>query len=640
LTTLNDAQQQAVEHLDGPCCVIAGAGSGKTLVLTHRIARLIEKGIPAESIMACTFTRKAAGEMAERLEPLIGREADLLNLGTIHSMCYRILREEWRNTGEEYELLNEYWQKRFVKDILAPPGPKNPDGLNWDLDISAAIGFISHQKNELITPAMFRKKINPEIMDAYRYARLYELYEARKERERKLDFDDMLIRCYYLLAENPAILAKYQQRYKYILVDEFQDTNRAQWEIIRMLAEPENNLFVVGDDWQSIYGWRGARPEYIVRFQDWYPDAEVIVLDTNYRCNKHIIDLSNAVIRHNTDQFPKVVLAHRPAGKEPIRMNASDEEHEAELVVQEIQTLMKNGMEPGHFAILYRTNAQSRAFEDRLVKENIPYVIIGSAGFYGRKEVKDIIAYLRTVHDPESNEEAIKRILNVPTRFLGRVFVQQVEMHAIQNGTSFWQALREIPAKPFQKQRVNEFIQIIEFLRSQNTTPQNTTPAHLIQLVREATEYDDWLKREEGDAEGEGNTRIENLNELQSAASRYDTLREFLDFVEMMESRTAQPDEERNAVQLMTIHRSKGLEFPVVFLAGMVNGLLPHKNAIQYMDGIIIPESCAEERRLCYVGMTRAKDLLYLSCFESYQGKTMEPSIFFEEMTEQFRDAV
>ena len=321
-------------------------------------------------------------------------------------------------------------------------------------------------------------------------------------------------------------------------------------------------------------------------------------------------------------------------------MNASDEEHEAELVVQEIQTLMKNGMEPGHFAILYRTNAQSRAFEDRLVKENIPYVIIGSAGFYGRKEVKDIIAYLRTVHDPESNEEAIKRILNVPTRFLGRVFVQQVEMHAIQNGTSFWQALREIPAKPFQKQRVNEFIQIIEFLRSQNTTPQNTTPAHLIQLVREATEYDDWLKREEGDAEGEGNTRIENLNELQSAASRYDTLREFLDFVEMMESRTAQPDEERNAVQLMTIHRSKGLEFPVVFLAGMVNGLLPHKNAIQYMDGIIIPESCAEERRLCYVGMTRAKDLLYLSCFESYQGKTMEPSIFFEEMTEQFRDAV
>jgi len=634
LEGMNPAQMQATTHMDGPCCVIAGAGSGKTRVLTHRIAYLIEQGIPSESILACTFTKKAAAEMAERLEPLVGPEADLLNLGTIHSICYRILREEWRNTGEEYEPLNDYWQKRFIKDILAPAGPKNPDGMNWAIDISVALSFISTQKNQLVTPEMFRKQINYDIPDAGRLARLYELYEARKERERKIDFDDMLIRCCYLLAENPAILAKYQHRFRYILVDEFQDTNMAQWEIIRMLAAPENNLFVVGDDWQSIYGWRGARPEYIVNFKNWYPDAKIVVLDTNYRCNENIITVSNAVIQNNDDQFPKIVKANRSAGKEPMLLNANDEEHEAELVVSEIRSLIQAGTLPGEIAILYRTNAQSRAFEDKLVRANIPYTIVGSAGFYARKEVRDIVAYLRVVHDPDRNDEDLKRIINVPSRFIGRATIQEVEQHAIRYGVTLWEVLQNPPSslKPYQQRNISDFVRVIEYLRRE-TAP----PSTIIQMVREATEYDDWLKREEGGDDGE-NTRIENLNELQHAASRYSDLSDFLDFVAMMESRSAQADESKDRVQLMTIHRSKGLEFPAVFLVGLVNGLLPHKNSIQYVDGMILPQSCAEERRLCYVGMTRAKDLLYLSHMETYQGKDMDPSIFLDEM--QLRKAV
>ncbi|WP_054948955.1 ATP-dependent helicase [Numidum massiliense] len=630
LDGMNPAQLEATTHIDGPCCVIAGAGSGKTRVLTHRIAYLIEQGVPAEQILACTFTRKAASEMTERLEPLVGREADLLNLGTIHSMCYRILREEWRNTGEDYEILNDYWQKRYVKDILAPAGPKNPDGMNWGADVGDVLGVISKQKNELVTAQMFQKRIvDYDANDAGRYARAYELYEERKQQEGKLDFDDMLIRCYYLLAENPVILAKYQERYKYILVDEFQDTNHAQWEIIRMLADPEANLFVVGDDWQSIYGFRGARPEYIVNFQKWYPEAEIVVLDTNYRSNSQIINVSNAVIQNNQDQYPKTVLAHRDPGREPMMLHATDEEHEAELIVSEIQTLIKNGTKPGEIAILYRTNSQSRAFEDKLVRANISYTIVGSAGFYGRKEVKHMIGYLQVIADT-NNDEAVKRILNVPNRFLGRVLIQNVESFAIQNGLSFYDAMQCIDnLRMFQKRNISEFVELIEELRRHSYPPAQT-----IQLIRELTEYDAWLKKEDGDTDGE-NARIENLNELQSAASRHSDLTSFLQFVEMMTSRSQSNDDSDDRVQLMTIHRSKGLEYPAVFLTGMVNDLLPHKNAVGYVDGQILPNTCTEERRLCYVGMTRARDLLYMSYFDRYQGKDVEPSIFLTETAKE-----
>ncbi|WP_213431358.1 ATP-dependent helicase, partial [Paenibacillus dendritiformis] len=487
--------------------------------------------------------------------------------------------------------------------------------------------FIGGRKNELVTPEMFRKSINYEVEDAARLARLYELYEARKEREGRIDFDDMLTRCYYLLAENPAILTKYQQRYKYILVDEFQDTNRAQWEIIRMLAAPENNLFVVGDDWQSIYGFRGARPEYIVHFEKWYPDAKIVVLDTNYRCNEQIISISNAVIQHNTDQYPKTVLAHRGAGQLPTMFNASDEEHEADLVIREMQALMAAGKKPGEIAVLYRTNAQSRAYEDKLVRANIPYTIIGSAGFYSRKEVRDMISYLQVINNPAASDEAIKRVLNVPSRFLGRALINDVETYSIQHGLSFWEALQTAPGlRPYQRKGISEFVDVIQYAGRYGSSP-----AELIQLIREATEYDDWIRREDGDDDGES-ARIENLNELQSAASRYRELDEFLNFVEMMCSRSATTDDDPDRVQLMTIHRSKGLEFPAVFLVGLNNGLLPHKKSIEYADGLVIPSSCAEERRLCYVGMTRAKDLLYLSHMESYQGRSMDPSIFLEEM--------
>jgi len=634
LSGLNENQHQAVLHREGPCCVIAGAGSGKTRVLTYRIAHLVNTGVRARDILACTFTRKAAGEMGERLQALIGAAVEDLNLGTIHSICLRILREEWRDQGIHYDVLSEWEQKKIVKDILAPRSSKNPDGMNWDLDVAAALRRIGSFKNELLTVNEVWRRAEADL-NLHRYAQLYELYERKKAEIGRIDFDDMLLLCHTLIADNPAILGKWQQRFKWVLVDEVQDTNRAQWEILRMLARPEDNIFVVGDDYQSIYGFRGAHPEYIVRFKDWYQEARVIVLDTNYRSTENIITASNAVIANNRNQVKKTLKAFNGRGDDPTILQADDEDHEAEIIADEIEALAARGVGYGDVAVLYRTNAQSRPFEDAFIARAIPHYVVGACGFYGRKEVKDIIAYLEAVVDP-SADDAVTRVINVPSRYLGKAFVTQVQRWASMKGVSLLEALVSCPGlKPYQQRGVLDFLDIIETIRHRGPSP-----AEAVMLARRLARYDEHLRRDEGADDDADNSRIDNLNELVSAATRFGTLPEFVRFAKSAAQDKADDDQAPDKVQLMTLHKAKGLEFDHVVVAGACQGLLPHRNSVEYIDGEIVPESVEEERRLCYVGMTRARKTLYLSHFQSYRGKPMEASMFLAEFSPGLREVV
>ncbi len=637
LSGLNKQQCQAVLHGPGPCCVLAGAGSGKTRVLTFRIARLIEEGVRPENILAVTFTKKAATEMVERLESLLGPgSVEELNIGTFHSICYRIIREEWRALGRRVpQVAEEYWQKRVVKNILAPQSQKNPWGMDWDLDVGQALAWISQQKNNLIGPQ--DKLIVPEsqVFLEGRYRELYRRYEKAKASENKLDFDDMLWWAFQLLRDNPAILSKYQGLLQWLLVDEFQDTNLAQYEILKLLAPPQNNLFVVGDDYQAIYGWRSARVDFILKFASTWQGAVGIPLEINYRSTEDIVKYSNLLISHNDNQKQKTCRANRKAMAEPVFLANDDEELEAEVIAQEILSLTggeqaKYGY--GDIAVLYRVNAYSRALEEAFIKAGLPHVIIGAVGFYERKEVKDILAYLRAA--ARGDEEAAKRVINVPNRYLGRAFVQAAERYQARHGCSFLEAVRDCPEAAQRRYAVGvgQFLGIIEQVAA--WVREGWSPEQMVTSLRKVTGYDAWLLKEEGGDEGPDNPRLENLAALVQAAARFKTVEEFLAYVDRATGK--EPDHQEPAaggrVQLMTLHKAKGLEFAVVFMAGVSEGLLPHRKAVQYRDGEEIAESLEEERRLAYVGMTRAMDLLYLSSVESYLGKFTVPSRFVREV--------
>src|SRR5690606_25544532 len=382
-------------------------------------------------------------------------------------------------------------------------------------------------KNDLVTPDLYaeRAEHGDPLVD------VYWAYERRKERDRLVDFDDMLVRCYELLRDNPAILGKWQRRWRWVLVDEFQDTNRAQWEIIRMLAAPEDNLFVVGDDWQAIYGFRGARPDLIVQFRDYYPDAAVVVLDTNYRSVESVVRAGNRLIGNNPDQYPKTLVSHRGAGRDIALLLATDEEDEASQVAAEVEALRREGLAWRDFAVLVRTNRQTRSFEDAFVRASIPYTVVGSAGFYNRREVKDLLAYLRLIADP-SDDEACRRVINVPSRFLGAAFVRDVEAYAARSGLSFYEAMRTAPGlRPFQQRSVGDFTWTIDALRRDYA---QARPADALQAIRDATGYDEWLRREQADEAD--NPRLENVQELVAAAARFATIQDFLAYAAMMAS--------------------------------------------------------------------------------------------------------
>jgi len=627
LNGLNKEQELAVLHGLGPCCVVAGAGSGKTKVLTERIAQLIKNGVAAQQILAVTFTKKAAKEMKERLEKLVLRSTcKNLWMGTFHSICFFILKKESPNFDQMVVMDKESMKKRLMQQVLGPSTPTY-DGMDWETDYKTCLSFVSYQKNRLLRPDAYKKKISLlESEDDLLKWKMYQKYEDLKDENQLIDFDDMLIRCYEMFRDNPEILRKYQQTFKYLLIDEFQDTNVAQYELVKMLGV-QNNVFVVGDERQSIYSFRGAKIELFINFKKEWPNCKEIILETNYRSTPNIVEMSNRLIGVGAFNYRGICKAACENGAEPIITCYGCADEEAFGVVSEVDVLHSQGVPYEDMAVLYRLNAQSRAVEDALIKRGIPYLVTGGFGFYGRKEVKDILGYVRLAVNL-NDDEALTRIINTPTRYLGKVFLRTIEDYSIRNEVSFFEAIKKCPmARERKYRKAKEFVEIVEKLHRYN----DLEPDKLIRLVLKETKYLEWLSRDEKDKDSEYG---ENLQMLQVAAKRFDDIDSFLEHASFAEKAAkGSEDKFKGKVRLMTIHASKGLEFGTVFLIGLNQGILPHKNSIEYAMGhIVIPNSVEEERRICYVGITRAKTRLYLSSMEYWMDKEIDDSMFLEDL--------
>ncbi len=616
LSGLNPQQRQAVMAGDGPTLVVAGPGSGKTRVLTHRIAYLVKvRDVPAWQVMAVTFTNKAAHEMKDRVVALLGVSGPLdgLNIGTFHSRCALILRREAANTPftADYAIFDTEDQLRVVKQVVAELGldPKRHNPRSLLYHISAA-------KNELLTAEAYQ----PQDYRQEVVRRAYLRYDARLREYNARDFDDLLLHTVQLFREQPDVLARYQERYRYILVDEFQDTNLAQYTLVRLLAGERRNLFVVGDPDQSIYAFRGADYRNVRRFQQDYPDAQVILLEENYRSHQAILDAAMGVINQNTDRTPKRLFTKRKQGPPIVLHEAYSEDDEARFVVETIAELQAQGYAPRDFAVMYRTHAQSRALEDRFRRYGMPYRLVGATSFYGRKEIKDVVAYLRLVHNPRDTI-SLRRIINVPTRGIGQRTLQTLTQWAEDLRMTPSEALMllldeqvDSPFTPRARKRLVEFAALVESWRA---LQEHLAPDELMTRILNDTAYLAYLD----DGTQQGEARIENVLELRGHAETYRglplvTFLEDISLVSDVDTRAA----DENRPSLMTLHAAKGLEFPVVFIVGMEENILPHARSIAAeRDPRATPEqkraareALEEERRLLYVGITRAKERLYL----------------------------
>jgi len=582
-------------------------------VLTHRIAYHVSNcGIEPSNILAVTFTRKAAFEMKERLKGLIGESsATTLNCGTFHSICLRILRESLPD-GRDLDILDDKKRTTFLKRVLGP------EGVNQDLEVGKVGAIISLSKNRLIDERGFSVEAEGPFMK--KVAKAFRVYEEWKMKESLLDCDDLLIRCWKLLKSDKRALRRYQERFGYILVDEFQDTNLAQFEIIRLLTPPQENLFVVGDDWQSIYGWRGAAPENIIEFDRTFPKAVTIKLEQNYRSTRAILESAGRLIAMNQVRSEKTIWTGNPEGIAVELIEAEDPEREAASIIEELKSLVRgNGTPFSNVSILYRTNAQSRSLEDECIRQKVPYHVVGSLGFYDRREIKDMIAYLRLIHDLE-DDEAMLRIINVPPRYLGKSFIKELEGAARAKGKPLFNSLGARFSRPYMARSAGLFQKLIMGLRHDYEKKRLPLP-DVVKRIRRLTEYDRHICRDEEITPDD--SRIQNLNELAVALARFERIEDFLFYVDQVRTRERETRSD-DRVNLMTLHKSKGLEFAAVFLAGCCQGLLPHQRSLDGGD-------LEEERRLCYVGMTRAMERLYLSYPKTYQGKAMSVSQFVGE---------
>ncbi len=604
LAELNEQQRQAVTAPDGPVLIIAGPGSGKTRVLTHRIAYLVrERGIPSYRILAVTFTNKAAREMRERTERLLGGALRGATIGTFHSVCARILREEGERIGlnRGFVIYDSTDQRNIIRTVLRQLNID--DKLFPPASVHAAI---SRAKNELIPPEKFP-------IHSYRdeiYQRIYEAYQKALRANQGVDFDDLLMLVVHLLQQHPDVREMYQRRWLHLLVDEFQDTNMAQYEIVRLLAGPERNVFVVGDEDQSIYAFRGADYRNVQRFRQDFPEATVILLEENYRSTSIILEAANAVISRNIHRSPKTLRTQRQGGPKIVVFEAYNEIEEAQFIVEEIARLVSMGKaQPGDFAIMYRTNAQSRALEEAFIARNMPYRLVGATRFYERREIKDVLAYLRIVHNPD-DAISLNRIINVPPRRLGRRTVTALFTHAEHLGVSPYRVLHnlskgeKIPGVGTAGARA--LLAFLDLWEGWLEAREHMGVGALLSLIVSDTGYFAYLD----DGTDEGRSRIENVKELIGVAETYDelgpdSLTHFLEEVSLVSDVDELP-EDVGAPVLLTLHMAKGLEFPVVFITGLEEGLLPHSRSLED------PEGLEEERRLFYVGMTRAKDRLYL----------------------------
>jgi DNA helicase-2/ATP-dependent DNA helicase PcrA len=619
LSDLNPSQREAVAATEGPVLVVAGAGSGKTRVLTYRIAHLIrDLGVPAESILAITFTNKAADEMRSRVARLVGRATRSMWVSTFHSACVRILRREAHRLGYRsgFSIYDEDDSLRLVTLCV-----KDLDLDSKRFPPKAIKAAISMAKNELIDYESFASTghgfYHEQVADVYR------LYQQRLLEASAMDFDDLLMITVELFGAFPDVLAQYQQRFRYILVDEYQDTNRAQYILVRRLSEEHRNLCVVGDGDQSIYRWRGADIRNINDFEKDFPDARVIVLDQNYRSTETILDAANAVIANNPRRTPKRLWSDRGRGVPIVRFEGEDEHDEAGFVADEIERLLDQGYNYADVAVFYRTNAQSRVVEDVMVRRGVPYRVIGSVKFYERKEIKDALAYLRALVNPD-DAVAIKRVINEPKRGIGDTSVAHLDRFSQDQRIGFGEALhraREINQLTSRAQRqIAEFAGLLDLIAMKADT--GGIPA-AVDAVLHDTGY---LAALESERTIEALGRIENLRELGSVATEFEQSNEgavingeewdslpnlarlelFLETVSL-QSEVDELEEGAGAVTLMTLHNAKGLEYPAVFLVGMEDGVFPH------MRTLGDPEELEEERRLAYVGITRAQDRLYLT---------------------------
>ncbi|NLP35466.1 MAG: DNA helicase PcrA [Clostridiales bacterium] len=640
--TLNPEQKRAVQHDKGPLLLLAGAGSGKTRVLTHRIAYLIEeRGVNPWNILAITFTNKAAREMRERVDKIVGYGSENIWVSTFHSTCVRILRRFIDTIGysRSFTIYDTEDQKTLMRDICKY--------LHIDtkkINERAILSALSKAKDELISPEDYERSAGGDYIKS-RYAKAYIEYQKRLKASNALDFDDLIYKTVELFQKNKEALVYFQNRFRYIMVDEYQDTNTAQFQLVHLLSsgvneqgEREYNLCVVGDDDQSIYKFRGANIQNILNFEKAFPNTEVIKLEQNYRSTKNILNTANEVICNNIGRKEKSLWTDNEEG-EPVHFTQFDNDYEeADAITAEIKRLVESGeANYNDFAILYRTNAQSRLFEEKIVLRDIPYRIIGGQNFYQRKEVKDILAYLKTINNGQ-DDIAVKRIINVPRRGIGLTTTDRVNDFALQNDISFYEALtmaEHIPTLGRTASKITPFVSLIEGLKSR-LNQEGYSLSELIDDILDATGY---LRELEKEGSDEAMDRIGNIDELVNKLVAYEenaveepTLSGFLEEVALVAD-IDNLDEENDHIVLMTLHSAKGLEFPYVYICGMEEGIFPGYMALHADNP---QEEIEEERRLCYVGITRAMKRLSLSAAKQrmLRGETQfnRPSRFIQEI--------
>ncbi len=614
--TLNDKQLEAVNHEEGPCLVLAGAGSGKTRVLTQRIIKLIDDGISPYNILAITFTNKAAKEMRSRIEVELGTTADSIFIGTFHSFGLRILRENYSKIGfnSNITILDTDDVKSLIKRILKDNG-YNPQ----DYDIKHIINKISSSKNDGVSPFEYQKLFLNDLDRVIGF--VYQKYNELLKENNSVDFDDLLLKPVELLKKDKEVLEKYQDRFKYILVDEYQDTNSIQYELCKLLSSKYNNIFVVGDASQSIYSWRNADYKNILNFEHDYKNAKVILLEENYRSTNNILKAANSVIKHNTQGKVLKLWTDVGDGDKIDYIKVDDEIKESDFVINKIKDAVSMGYSYSDFAVLYRTNAQSRTVEEAFVRANIPYNIIGSYYFYSRKEVKDLIAYLNLIYN-KNDSVSLERVINTPKRGIGPKTIDGIREKSIQNNISMFDAISDGKELEFKKL----ILELIEDSKSLS----------LSELIEDVLVKTGIRKEYELDDSLESESRIESLNELKSVALSFEEngiydLETFLENI-MLVSDRGQYNEDKDTVSIMTLHSAKGLEFKVVFILGMEEGIFPHSRSFESLSEL------EEERRLCYVGITRAKMKLYLlgTLRRTLYGKTVGSieSRFIKEIDE------
>ena len=610
--TLNEPQKEAVLHTEGPLLILAGAGSGKTRVLTHRIAYLIEEqGVNPWNILAITFTNKAAGEMRQRVDSLVGFGSESIWVSTFHSACVRILRRYIDRLGYDnrFTIYDTDDQKTLMKEVCR----------KVDLDTKRfkermLLSVISSAKNEMILPGEFELNAGGDFAQL-QIAKAYREYEAQLRSNNALDFDDLLVRTVQLLDTQPDVRESYQERFRYIMVDEYQDTNTVQFKLVSLLAGKYRNLCVVGDDDQSIYKFRGANIRNILDFEKEFPDARVIKLEQNYRSTENILNAANGVIRNNKGRKDKTLWTDNGEG-EKITLRQFDTGYdEAEFIAEDIRKSISEGAAYNDSAILYRTNAQSRLFEEKFVAMNIPYKIVGGINFYARREIKDILAYLKTI-DNGKDDLAVRRIINAPKRGIGLTTINRIQESASKREIGFYEALLApelIAGVGRSASKLDSFAALIEYFKGQ------AERESLTDLLNEVIEKTGYIENLDADNPEDAEARIQNIDELVSKAAAYEedcadrdeaaTLSGFLEEVALVADIDSL-DEDQDYVVLMTLHSAKGLEFPRVYLAGLEDGLFPSYMTITGDD----PEELEEERRLCYVGITRAEQKLTLTC--------------------------